>query len=76
MEDDKRDLSEKSTDVDDIVTETLAVIHEKQSNYPAAIQTYERLKEANPSKEEYYSKQIKRLSGLLGNKDSNDAIIL
>ncbi|TVR16010.1 MAG: hypothetical protein EA391_09030 [Balneolaceae bacterium] len=76
MEDDKRDLSEKSADVDDIVTETLAVIHEKQSNYSAAIQTYERLKEANPSKEEYYSKQIKRLSDLLGNKDSDDDIIL
>lgn len=60
-EEDKRDLSEKSSDVDDIVTETLAVIHEKQKNYPAAISTYERLKNVNESKSDYFDEQISRL---------------
>ncbi len=60
-EEDKRDLSEKSSDVDDIVTETLAVIHEKQKNYPAAISTYERLKNVNESKADYFDEQISRL---------------
>ncbi len=55
------DLSEKSSDVDDIVTETLAVIHEKQENLEAAISTYRRLIDVNPSKEEHYRKQIARL---------------
>jgi tetratricopeptide (TPR) repeat protein len=61
IEEDKRDLSEKSSDVDDIVTETLAVIHEKQKNYPAAISTYERLKNVNESKSDYFDEQISRL---------------
>lgn len=60
-DEDKRDLSENSSDVDDIVTETLAVIHEKQKNYPAAISTYERLKNVNESKSEYFNEQISRL---------------
>jgi tetratricopeptide (TPR) repeat protein len=60
-EEDKRDLSERSSDVDDIVTETLAVIHEKQKNYPAAISTYERLKNVNESKSDYFDEQISRL---------------
>lgn len=60
-DEDKHDLSEKSSDVDDIVTETLAVIHEKQKNYPAAISTYERLKKVNESKSDYFDEQISRL---------------
>jgi tetratricopeptide (TPR) repeat protein len=62
------DLSEKSEDVDDIVTETLAVIHEKQKNYSAAIETYRRLKETNSSREEHYEKQILRLVKLMNEK--------
>lgn len=58
---DKRDLSEKSSDVDDIVTETLAVIHEKQKNYPAAINSYRRLKKINTSKSDYFDEQIERI---------------
>ncbi|MCC5941344.1 MAG: hypothetical protein JJU37_07350 [Balneolaceae bacterium] len=76
LENDQRDLSEKSSDVDDIVTETLAVIHEKQNNFQAAIQTYERLKEINPSKEEHYLKQIDRLLELLDNPPGDDGIML
>ena len=56
-----RDLSELSSQVDDIVTETLAVIHEKQDNYPAAIETYKKLRSSSPSKKEYYDEQIFRL---------------
>lgn len=55
------DLSEKSTDVADIVTETLAVIHEKQKNYTAAIETYKKLQKINPDREEYFAKKIERL---------------
>ncbi len=75
LDTDRRDLSEKSSDVDDIVTETLAVIHEKQQSYAAAIQTYERLIKVNPAKKEHYSKQIGRLSILINQLD-NDGIIL
>lgn len=60
-EDHQDDLSKKSISVDDIVTETLAVTHEKQSNYAAAIETYQRLSDENPSKEEHYREQIHRL---------------
>lgn len=69
-EEDKRDLSEKSSDVDDIVTETLAVIHEKQKNYPAAITTYERLKNVNESKSDYFDEQIARLRSKLEEEKS------
>lgn len=55
------DLSENSSQVDDIVTETLAVIHEKQKNYPAAIETYQKLLAANPGKKDHFEKQISRL---------------
>lgn len=69
---DDRDLSKKSSDVDDIVTETLAVIHEKQKNYPAAISTYQRLKEINPSKSEHFEEQIERLQHKLEEKKNTD----
>ena len=55
------DLSELSSQVDDIVTETLAAIHEKQNNYSAAIETYKKLRSSNPSKKEHYSEEIFRL---------------
>lgn len=60
-EGDQPDLGEQSAHVDDIVTETLAVIYEKQKNYPSAIDTYKKLRASNPSKEEHYSEQIFRL---------------
>ena len=76
LENDQRDLSEKSSDVDDIVTETLAIIHEKQGNFQAAIQTYERLRGINPSKEEHYKKQIDRLSEFPDDPAGDEGIIL
>ncbi len=65
------DLSEKSSDVDDIVTETLAVIHEKQNNLESAISTYRRLIQINPSKEEHFQKQIDRLQEKIDASDSD-----
>lgn len=48
-------------DVADIVSETLAGIHEKQGKTEAAIRTYERLKELRKEKSDYYAEQITRL---------------
>jgi len=48
-------------DVDDIVSETLASIHERQGKTEAAIQAYRRLKELHEDKQDYYDKQIDRL---------------
>jgi tetratricopeptide (TPR) repeat protein len=67
-----QDLSEKSSNVDDIVTETLAVIHEKQENYTAAITTYQRLIHINPEREEYFKKQIDRLKKNITFKNGKD----
>lgn len=61
------DLSENSSDVDDIVTETLAVIHEKQKNYLAAISTYKKLIKSHPKRENHYQKEIKRIQHLKSN---------
>lgn len=56
-----KDLGKESENVDDIVSETLAVIHEKQQNYEDAIATYKKLLQTNSNKEEHYQKQIDRL---------------
>jgi len=55
------DLSEKAADVDDIASETLAVIHEKQGKHEQAITMYERLIEKNSDKKEYFEKKIQTL---------------
>lgn len=68
---DQHDLSEGSVQVEDIVTETLAVIHEKQENYPAAIKTYQKLMTENRSKKEYYEEQIDRLNKISGQENEN-----
>lgn len=67
------DLGEMSTKVDDIVTETLAVIHEKQKNYKLAIDTFKKLRKSNPSKKDYYNEQIFRLQHKIaeGGKGNN-----
>lgn len=56
-----RDLSENSANVDDIVSETLALIHKKQGNYEAAINVYTQLSLSNSSKKEYYNEKIEEL---------------
>lgn len=47
--------------VEDIVSETLALIHEKQGNIEDAIRTFERLKDLNAEKKDHYNQQISRL---------------
>lgn len=59
-----RDLSENSANVDDIVTETLALIHEKQGNHQAAINVYKQLRLANSSQRKRYDEEILRLQNL------------
>lgn len=54
-------LGEEAERVDDIVTETLALIHEQQKNYTAAINTYKQLRKTAPAKKEYFDEQIFRL---------------
>lgn len=62
--------AEVSTDnVDDIVSETLASIHEKQGKTEAAIRTYQRLKDLNKEKQDFYNQQIHRLQK---KKDSDE----
>jgi len=56
-------------DVDDIVSETLASIHEKQGKTDAAIRTYERLKELKKEKESFYNEQITRLQKKKGQEE-------
>ncbi|HEX6982127.1 MAG TPA: hypothetical protein VF181_05155 [Balneolaceae bacterium] len=47
--------------VDDIVSETLALIHEKQGKIEDAIRTFQRLKKLNGEKKDFYNQQISRL---------------
>ncbi|MEX1010624.1 MAG: hypothetical protein WDZ29_01040 [Balneolaceae bacterium] len=55
------DLGVESSRVEDIVTETLAQIHEQQGNKEAAIVTYERLMDLYTHKSGHYRAQIERL---------------
>lgn len=54
-------LSPDSEEVDDIASETLAMIHEKQGKLREAINNYRKLKVQRPEKEAYYDRQIERL---------------
>lgn len=58
--------------VDDIVSKTLAEIHEKQGKLDAAIHTYERLKELRPQKREEYQDEIIRLKALKEQNNSEE----
>lgn len=69
-DEDQPDLSENSNQVDDIVTETLAVIHEKQGNFKGAIDTFKKLRRTNSSKKEYYDEQIFRLQQKIAESDN------
>jgi tetratricopeptide (TPR) repeat protein len=59
-------LPSSSDDVDDIVSETLAGIHEEQGKPEAAIDIYKKLMKSNHSKSEDYKEEIERL------KNKND----
>ena len=58
---DDSDLSAESTEVEDIVSETLAKIHVVQGNKKEAIKMYERLIVANEDKAEIYTSEISKL---------------
>lgn len=58
---DETDLSEESTEVGDIISETLAKIHVTQGNKKEAIKMYERLITINVDKAEVYSSEISKL---------------
>jgi len=64
---DEQDASQTNTakpvnNIDDIVTETLAQIHEKQGKLKVAKEAYKKLKKRHgKEKEEYYNKQIQRI---------------
>lgn len=57
-EEEKRDLSAESQKVDDIVTDTIAWIHETQGNHVQAIRIYEQLQEVWPQKREEYEEKV------------------
>ena len=67
-EDIPEEPSESDEFSDEIVSETLAKIHETQGKTKEAIRTYERLKKLNSEKKDYYSEQITRLQESLKNK--------
>ncbi len=58
---DETDLSEESTEVEDIISETLAKIHVTQGNKKEAIKMYERLITINEDKAEVYNSEISKL---------------
>ncbi len=58
---DDTDLTENSTEVEDIISETLARIHVNQGNKSEAIKMYERLITINEDKAEEYTSEISRL---------------
>jgi len=60
------DLSENAAQVDDIASETLAIIHEKQGNRKQALLMYEKLISKNPDKKKQYAKKIKELKANKG----------
>lgn len=58
----KRD--KKDSEADDIVSETLARIHEKQGKIDTAIRSYQQLKRIKKDKRDYFDEQISRLNAL------------
>lgn len=54
-------MAEESDDVEDIVSETLAKIHEQQGKYQAAIEAYKRLKVTKKDKQSFYDERIAQL---------------
>ena len=55
------DLSQNSSDVAEIISETLAKIHEAQGNKKEAIHMYERLVTVNEEKADTYTSKIEEL---------------
>lgn len=70
LEADSQNQTNVSEEVNDIVSETLAKIHEKQGKIEAAIRSYQQLKKSRSEKKDYYDEQISRLEQL--KKESED----
>ncbi|MGM0588630.1 MAG: hypothetical protein ACQETE_09470 [Bacteroidota bacterium] len=70
---DGKDLSQASRKVDDIVSETLAGIHEKQGKLNIAIESYKKLKHKHPDRAAHYDEQIKRLETQIQEKEEHRA---
>lgn len=66
--DSQASFSKSIEETDNIVSETLAKIHEQQGKITAAINTYKKLKANNKEKKGFYDKQIKRLKELQTNQ--------
>lgn len=67
----RKNHTENFDDVDDIVSETLAKIHEQQGKTQAAIDTYQKLKKRRKEKSAYYSEQIARLKKIKKEESSS-----
>ncbi|MEX2585521.1 MAG: hypothetical protein WD315_03945 [Balneolaceae bacterium] len=68
---DERNLAEQASRVDDIATETLAQIHEKQGHLELAISTYQKLIDTRPDKAESFRKRILELKEKLKEKQDS-----
>jgi len=66
----KSDLSKASKHVDDIISETLAKIHEQQGKLNVAVETYEKLMERTGNKDRY-KKKIKELKKKMEDEGSS-----
>ncbi len=66
---DDRDLGEKSRNVGDIASETLAKIYEKQKKYSDALRTLNKLCETRPDKVAFYNEEILRIRSLMNKED-------
>ncbi|SMO68849.1 hypothetical protein [Fodinibius sediminis] len=64
-----RERTAAVSEVDDIVSETLARIHEKQGKIDTAIRSYQQLKSIKKNKSDYFNKQIDRLRQLKEGKE-------
>lgn len=68
----KSSVSSDSGETDDIVSDTLANIHETQGKTEAAIRTYSRLKKLNKDKKEYYEEKIAELKQVQKKREESE----
>jgi hypothetical protein len=54
-------LAENSNIESDVITESMAQVYEQQGKFSKAIDIYKKLSLQNPSKSDYFAKQINRL---------------
>jgi tetratricopeptide (TPR) repeat protein len=62
------DLAEQSSNVDDIVSETLAAIYEKQGNLKAALSAYQKLAGMNGERKGHFEAEAERVKGKISDK--------